>query len=90
MSDAENEKLVAPADFDGPTRNRHCTDVLCLLLLVASWVVMTGVGLYAVSNGDYRVVLYPFDYDGNICGTGTCSVINSAYASVARSVQSVK
>ena len=64
------EKLVAPADFAGPTEERHCTDVLCLGMLLASWVVMTVIGIYSISNGDYRLVLYPLDYDGNICGTG--------------------
>ena len=70
MTNSHNdEKLVASADFDGPTRHRHCTDVLCLLLLCAVWVVMTAIGVYSVQEGDYRLVLYPLDYDGNICGT---------------------
>jgi choline transporter-like protein 2/4/5 len=67
--DEEHDKLVAPADFDGPTKDRHCTDILMLLALIAMWVAMTGVGIYAVTNGDYRLVLYPLDYDGNVCGT---------------------
>lgn len=75
MSDDEgNEKLVAPADFDGPTRTRHCTDVFCLLILIAAWVAMTGIGIYALREGDYRLVLHPLDYDGNICGTGACNL----------------
>jgi Plasma-membrane choline transporter len=69
MSGDEGEKLVAPADFDGPTKNRHCTDLLCFLILIASWVVMTGIGIYAVVNGNLDLVLYPLDFDGNICGT---------------------
>jgi len=36
------EKLTAPADFAGPSSNRGCTDILCLLLIVAHWVAMTG------------------------------------------------
>lgn len=63
------QKLEAPADFDGPTKNRKCTDVLCSLLFIAALTVMTAVGTRAVVEGDYRVVLYPMDYDGNICGT---------------------
>uniref|UniRef100_A0A7S4J5U8 Choline transporter-like protein n=1 Tax=Odontella aurita TaxID=265563 RepID=A0A7S4J5U8_9STRA len=63
------EKLQAPPDFSGPVQNRRCTDVLCSLLLVLTWAAMTGLGFYAVSNGDYRVIVYPMDYDGNICGT---------------------
>jgi len=63
------EKLTAPPDFDGPTSERKCTDILCSLLLLVMWGVMTGIGVYAYRNGDYRVVFYPMDYDGNICGT---------------------
>jgi len=67
--DEETEKLVAPADFDGPTANRHCTDVLCSLLLFVMWAAMSFIGISAYKDGDYRIVLYPLDYDGNICGT---------------------
>ena len=64
--DDDNQRLVAAADFDGPTRHRKCTDILCLLLLWAMWGCMTALGIYAVQNGDYRLVVYPLDYDGNI------------------------
>jgi len=64
-----DEKLEAPADFDGPTQNRHCTDILMLLLLFCMWAAMTGIGIYACINGDWRIVVYPLDYDGNVCGT---------------------
>ena len=67
--DDERSALRAPADFDGPLENRHCTDVFMLLLLFALWSAMTVVGLYVVDKGDYRRLLYPLDYDGNICGT---------------------
>ena len=63
------DKFVAPPDFDGPTSNRHCTDVLCGLMMVAMWAAMTVIGWYSYVNGDFRVVLYPLDFDGNICGT---------------------
>lgn len=63
------EKLVAPPDFSGPTGKRHCTDVLCTLLMIIMWACMTYIGLYAIKNGDYRLVVYPLDYDGNVCGT---------------------
>jgi Plasma-membrane choline transporter len=63
------EKLVAPADFDGPTIDRHCTDLLCFILIVVSWIVMTGIGIYAMSNGNINYILRPLDYDGGICGT---------------------
>jgi hypothetical protein len=63
------ERLVAPADFDGPTVDRHCTDIFCFLLIIASWVVMTGIGIYAMANGNIDFVIRPLDYDGGICGT---------------------
>lgn len=69
MGKEGTEKLQAPPDFSGPVENRKCTDILCTLLLVLTWAAMTGLGLFAVSNGDYRVIVYPMDYDGNICGT---------------------
>jgi Plasma-membrane choline transporter len=64
-----SEKLVAPADFDGPTVDRHCTDVLCAGLLLASWIVMTGLGIYAMVNGNIDFLIRPLDFDGGICGT---------------------
>jgi hypothetical protein len=68
-SEEQGDKLVAAPDFRGPVEHRHCTDVLFLILLFAMWTAMTGIGIHAVTNGDYRLVVYPLDYDGNICGT---------------------
>jgi choline transporter-like protein 2/4/5 len=62
------EKMVAPADFSGPMDKRGCTDILCLLLIIAHWVAMTALGAFAVSSGDYRLVLNPMDIAGNVCG----------------------
>lgn len=67
--DEEHQKLVAPPDFDGPTGTRYCTDILCSMLIVAMWIAMTAVGMQALATGDYRLLLQPMDYDGNICGT---------------------
>jgi hypothetical protein len=67
--DEAHEKLRAAADWSGPVQQRYCTDLLWLILICLSWVGMTVVGIYAVQNGDYRLVLYPLDYDGNVCGT---------------------
>ena len=70
MADSDDEeKLVAPADFDGPVADRHCTDILLLLLLWGMWIAMMRLGIYAVTEGDYRLIVNPLDYDGNICGT---------------------
>ena len=63
------EKLSAPPDFNGPTSKRQMTDILCTVLLWIMWLAMTGLGIYAMQNGDHRLILYPLDYDGNLCGT---------------------
>ena len=62
------EKLEAPVGFDGPSNDRVCTDILCNLLFLAMVAAMTGVGIYALQEGDYRLVLNPMDSDGNVCG----------------------
>jgi hypothetical protein len=59
------EKLTAPPDFSGPTPKRRFTDVIFTLLLWMMWISMTGLGIYAIQNGDYRLILYPLDYAGN-------------------------
>lgn len=65
-----HETLRAPRGFDGPIKDgRHCTDILCLLLLAFCWGIMTWIGVYSINHGDYRYILYPLDYDGNVCGT---------------------
>lgn len=65
------------ATFDGPVgRKRKCTDFLFLLLLVATWVAMTGIGLAAMgiikvdglSKGNPDRLLNGMDYHGNVCG----------------------
>ena len=40
---------------------------------------MTGLGIYAMQNGDYRLILYPLDYDGNVCGTDVGSIDMTEY-----------
>jgi len=63
------DKLVAPSGFDGPVRNRKITDPLCLLLLLASWVAMTYLGIYAMDKGNIDYLLDQTDYLGRRCGT---------------------
>lgn len=62
------QKLRAPPDWDGPVQNRQCTDSACLLLLLIALVVFGIIGVYSRQEGDARVIVYPMDYDGNICG----------------------
>lgn len=67
--DSDKGRFQAPADFDGPIAHRGCTDVIFAGLMLVCWIAMTGIGIYSFQRGDHRVVLYPMDYDGNICGT---------------------
>ena len=56
--------------FRGPIHERGCTDVLCLLLLIAfviGWVV---VGVYAFTWGNPLILIYPSNSTGQICGQG--------------------
>ena len=69
------DKLTAPPDFSGPTSKRHHTDILCNILLWCMWISMTGLGIYGMQNGDYRLMIYPLDYAGNgkfvvVCDVG--------------------
>jgi len=59
-----------PVEFQGPTRDRKCTDVICLILFlvfIAAWAI---VAFYAAVNGDINRVIYPTDSQGRICGAG--------------------
>jgi len=73
------EKLQAPPDFDGPTSRRSCTDVLFTLLIWTMWLSMTGLGIYSIQTGDYRLILYPLDYDGNVCGANKGNIDMTDY-----------
>ena len=69
MTRKAEDKLEAPPDFQGPTEDRGCTDFLFTLLLLASWAAMTYLGVISIQRGDYRLVVNPMDYNGNVCGT---------------------
>ncbi|CAM9134848.1 unnamed protein product [Choristocarpus tenellus] len=63
-----DSKLTAPADFDGPVKNRKCTDIIFMVLIVCLWVAMTWIGADSISEGDVDKLLAPIDYNGNLCG----------------------
>ncbi|CAM9466342.1 unnamed protein product [Ectocarpus sp. 8 AP-2014] len=58
------DKLTAPPEFDGPVRDRKCTDIIFTLAIVIMWVTMTAVGISSVQQGDVRELLAPTDYEG--------------------------
>lgn len=45
-----NDKLRAPADFDGPVKDRKCTDILFTLAIIALWIAMTFVGVTSIQD----------------------------------------
>ena len=51
-----------------PREQRHCTDVVCLLLFILFWGGMGFVGFKAFSEGDPQRILYGLDSYGNYCG----------------------
>jgi solute carrier family 44 (choline transporter-like protein), member 2/4/5 len=47
---------------------RKCTDILCLLIFLASCGGIAYIGDYAMKNGDPSLILAPMDAEGNFCG----------------------
>ena len=76
----DNKKLEKKGSDDGSSpvdsTRRRCTDIIFLLLLICSWVAMTGVGLTStglipsayIPKGDPQRLVNGLDYYGNICG----------------------
>eukprot|EP00732_Lithocolla_globosa_P000964 Lithocolla_globosa_v1_NODE_397_length_4183_cov_17.938227.p1 type:complete len:706 gc:universal NODE_397_length_4183_cov_17.938227:4151-2034(-) len=52
----------------GPLKNRHCTDVIWLILFILFWIGMIIIGAFAWNIGAPLRLLYGVDSDGNLCG----------------------
>lgn len=65
-------KWGAPKPFDptfnGPIKNRSCTDIICCILFVLYIVGMIALGIIAFAKGNPYKLLNSVDSDGNICG----------------------
>ncbi|XP_055335159.1 choline transporter-like protein 2 isoform X2 [Paramacrobiotus metropolitanus] len=81
----DSGKYGKPRTFDptfhGPIKKRSCTDVICLILLLAfigGWGV---VAYFAFANGNWDRLLYPTDSRGRICGrqNGDVDLTNRPY-----------
>ncbi|XP_013392467.1 choline transporter-like protein 2 isoform X2 [Lingula anatina] len=70
----EKNKYGEPAKFDptfnGPIKNRGCTDVICCILFIIFFLGMGVVGYWGYKEGDPTVLIYPSDSEGNLCGYG--------------------
>lgn len=65
----EDETDYDPSDR-GPISKRRCTDVPCLLLLLAFVGAWIGVGCYSFTFGNPALLVYPSNSEGEICGRG--------------------
>ena len=69
-----NEALEEEYDPDksgtGPIKDRSCTDVICLGLLIGFLVVWVMIAAWGVKHGDPSKLMFPTDSFGNICGRG--------------------
>ncbi|CAD8120069.1 unnamed protein product [Paramecium sonneborni] len=65
-----NEKQAKPIDsrlMNGPLSDRHCTDIICCLLFIASFIFMWYIAITGYSLGKPERILAAYDSDGNAC-----------------------
>ncbi|KAK3788204.1 hypothetical protein RRG08_041210 [Elysia crispata] len=55
----------------GPRLKRSCTDVFCCLLFIIFIAGLVVVAYFAFLYGDPKLLIYPEDSDGNLCGLGS-------------------
>ena len=72
--DATTDQVVEEYDPDksgaGPIKDRSCTDILCLALLICFAVLWVLIAVWGVRNGDPTKLMYPTNSFGQICGQG--------------------
>ncbi|XP_073941370.1 choline transporter-like 2 isoform X2 [Choristoneura fumiferana] len=62
------EPLRYDPDFNGPIRNRSCTDIIWLIIFIVFLGVWGYVGFYGIKNGNVEKLLAPLDSRGKRCG----------------------
>eukprot|EP01041_Mallomonas_annulata_P011121 gene11121-23243_t len=75
----DNKKLSADEWTDIKDKRRHCTDCICLLLLILVWFIMTVIGFVVtgvvkdsnLSPGNPARLTNAVDYDGRTCGVSS-------------------
>ena len=51
----------------GPTDDRRCTDVFCMLMFILFWVGAGMIGVYSYKNvDDIMSITYVYDQNGNV------------------------
>ncbi|XP_070556799.1 choline transporter-like protein 1 isoform X2 [Ptychodera flava] len=61
--DSEDEE-----EFDGPTKDRSCRDVICCLIFLAFWGGMGYIAYVSILNGQPERLVFGVDSYGNVCG----------------------
>ncbi|CAH2068395.1 unnamed protein product, partial [Iphiclides podalirius] len=62
------EPIRYEPDFNGPTRNRSCTDILWLIIFILFLGLWGYVGFYSMTKGNVEKLLAPIDSKGQRCG----------------------
>jgi choline transporter-like protein 2/4/5 len=65
--------FLRPGEKQGDIKDieeRHCTDVLFLIIFVVMWLGMLVLGVGSYVTGDPTALSYGTDYQGNRCGVG--------------------
>lgn len=75
-SDAVREEK----EMKGPIKNRHCTDVIMLLVFLAFCCGMVAIASLSLKAGDPRRIIYGTDSWGNLCGRKNDPAINATNA----------
>jgi len=47
---------------------RGCTDKICVVIFFSFIACMLGVSIFCVSKGNPKMLMNPYDFEGNICG----------------------
>ncbi|KAK0179707.1 hypothetical protein PV327_005435 [Microctonus hyperodae] len=68
MTMNNDESVVLEPTCRGPSKNRNCTDVPCLIIFALFILCWFGVGYYALFVGDINAFLVPTDSKGRKCG----------------------
>ena len=72
--DKYGKKHSFDPEFRGPIKSRGCTDVLCLLLLLAFIGGWGFIAVMAFQWGNPLILIYPSNSKGEICGKDNADV----------------
>jgi choline transporter-like protein 2/4/5 len=63
-SDDEPDKKGYDPSHSGPAKERHCTDIICLILLAIFLAGWGFIAIYAFLNGNLAQLIYPSNSAG--------------------------